>query len=520
MKAGVKFELDARSASAQIDGELHPHIAAACGVSPDDIVSYRIEKRSLDARFKPIIKIVYQLTAEFRDGVVPKKSVLPVSVDEPPIEYENRSKIANPIIVGAGPAGLFAALVLAEAGAAPIVIERGKDVVRRRQDIDAFFRTRTLNPESNILFGEGGAGTWSDGKLFTRVHDVHSKYVLREFVRAGAQPEILYHAHPHIGSDRLPAVIANLRKRICSLGGQFLWDTTVADVEGDDKFQAVKLSNGERMEAPAAIIACGHSARRLISTLSKRLETKMKGFQIGCRIEHPQAFINYLQYGVERPCPALGAAEYLFSTHGSDRVAGATTFCMCPGGEIIPATCKDETLTTNGMSNSARSGVFANAAIISTLDENAFNSPDEAFTFLDRLERGLFQAGGSDFSCPAQMAGDFIRGTRGRVPSRCSYRLGIRPARLDEMLPEQIAPAIYSALLRFDKIAPGYIKYGLMVGMETRVSSPVRFIRDENKLSSSLPNLYIAGEGGGMAGGIMSAAIDGIRLAEKILGMD
>ena len=520
MKVGVKFEIDAKNASAQIDSELHPHIAKAIGLPSDAIISYTINKRSLDARFKPYVKIVYQVTAALEDSARPRKHIMEPIEEIPRPEFHNHSGVANPLIVGAGPAGLFAALVLAEAGAAPIVIERGKDVERRKKDIDLFFNTRQLNTESNLLFGEGGAGTWSDGKLFTRVHDPRSAFVLQEFVNAGAPPEILYYAHPHIGSDRLPSVIANLRKRICSLGGKFIWDTTVADVEGTDKLQAIRLSNGERIDAPAAIIACGHSARRLISTLSQRLETQMKGFQLGCRLEHPQAFINYIQFGMERPSPALGAAEYIFSTHGNERTPGATTFCMCPGGEIIPVTCKDETLATNGMSNSARNGAFANAAIISTISPDAFDSPNEAFTFLDRLERALFQAGGSDYSCPAQMAGDFIRQTSGRVPSRCSYRLGIRPARLDEMLPEQIAQSIYSALLRFDKIAPGYIKYGLMVGMETRVSSPVRFIRNEQTLSTSMQNLYIAGEGGGMAGGIMSAAIDGIRLAEKILGND
>ena len=517
MKVGVNIGIDAKEASAQIDGELHPHIAKAIGVPSDAIISYTINRRSLDARFKPHVKIVYQATVELQDSARPRKC-LPPFEETPRPEFHNHSGVTNPVIVGAGPAGLFAALVLSEAGAAPIVIERGKDVERRKQDIDQFFSTRQLNTESNLLFGEGGAGTWSDGKLFTRVHDPRSAFVLQEFVNAGAQPEILYYAHPHIGSDRLPSVIANLRRKICSLGGKFIWETTVADIEGMEKFKALRLSNGERIEAPAAIIACGHSARRLISTLSQRLETQMKGFQIGCRIEHPQAFINYIQFGMERPSPALGAAEYLFSTHGNERTPGATTFCMCPGGEIIPVTCKEETLATNGMSNSARNGLFANAAIISTIPPDAFESPNEAFTFLDRLERALFQEGGADYSCPAQMAGDFIRQTSGRVPSRCSYRLGIRPARLDDMLPEQIAQSIYSALLRFDKIAPGYIKYGLMVGMETRVSSPVRFVRDEQTLSSSMKNLYIAGEGGGMAGGIMSAAIDGIRLAERMLG--
>ena len=517
MKVGVNIEIDAKKAPAAVDGELRLPIAKVLGIPQDDVLSYSIARRSLDARFTPHVKIVYQLTADLRDGVSPRGRTLPPFEEPPQPEFRNESGVANPVIVGAGPAGLFAALALAEAGAAPIVIERGKDVERRKKDVDSFFSTRQLNPESNLLFGEGGAGAWSDGKLFTRVHDPRSSYVLREFVRAGAQPEILYYAHPHIGSDRLPNVIANLRNRICELGGKFIWNTTVADVEGSDRLQALRLANGERIEAPAAIIACGHSARRLISTLSQKLETQMKGFQIGCRIEHPQAFINYQQFGTERPAPALGAAEYLFSTHGGKSAPGATTFCMCPGGEIIPVACKENTLATNGMSNSARDGLFANAAIISTIDADSFDSPNEAFTFLDRLERDLFQAGGEDYSCPAQMAGDFIRRISGRVPSRCSYKLGIRPARLDEMLPEQIAQSIYNALIRFDKIAPGYIKYGLMVGMETRVSSPVRFVRNEQTLSSSMKNLYIAGEGGGMAGGIMSAAIDGIRLAEKML---
>lgn len=518
MKTGVKFDIDARSLSANADKELIPHIATAIGLPQSDVLSYRIDKRSLDARSKPLVKIQYQITAEIKDGAIPKKKTIPPASEEELKCFENISKVKHPLVVGAGPAGLFAALALAQAGAEPIVLERGRDVTRRKADIDGFFASRKLSPESNLLFGEGGAGAWSDGKLFTRVRDPRGTYVLKEFVKAGAQPEILYYAHPHIGSDRLPSVISRIRKQIIALGGKFLWDTQVADIEGDKAFRALILSTGERIEAPAAIIACGHSARELLEKLSGKLDTSMKGFQIGCRIEHPQAFVNHFQYGMDTPCPSLGAAEYLFSTHGNDNIDGATTFCMCPGGEILPISCEDGTLSTNGMSNAARSGRFANAAIISTVPADTFKNPRQAFDFIGALERKLFQRGGGDYTCPAQMAGDFIRRTAGRIPSHSSYRMGLCPARIDELLPFSIAKSIYAALLRFDTLAPGYIKFGLMVGMETHVSSPVRFIRNETTLSTSMENLYMAGEGGGMAGGIMSAAIDGIKLAEKILG--
>ena len=296
---------------------------------PEDILSYRILKRSIDARHRSNVRLLYALEVELRDGIHPSGvfgEVKPEDQWNPP----KCNGLRNPVIVGAGPAGLFAALVLAEAGAEPIIIERGCDVETRQRDINAFLDTRELNPESNYLFGEGGAGTWSDGKLYTRVHDVRCSYVLRTFSECGAPPEIQYFSHPHIGSDLLPGVIAALRKRIIAAGGRFIWRTRIIDIIGDAHFKALVTSNGEKIEAPAALIACGHSARELILSLTKRIAFKLKPFQIGCRIEHPQSFINEIRYGNKASYPALGAAEYIYSISSRGNMPGATTFCMCP----------------------------------------------------------------------------------------------------------------------------------------------------------------------------------------------
>lgn len=411
--------------------------------------------------------------------------------------------------------------MLALAGAKPVVLERGCDVVQRRKDIDAFFRSRTLDEDSNFLFGEGGAGTWSDGKLFTRIHDPRMDFVLRTFADCGAPESILYFSHPHLGSDRLPGIIASLREKIVSLGGTFLFRRTVSDIAiRNGVCRGVMLASGETLSAPCVLIAAGHSARELTLGLTKRgIAHRLKGFQIGMRIEHPQRFVNRARYGADESYPALGAADYslALSPSGGDASTGSATFCMCPGGEIIPAVCTEGTLCTNGMSLYARSGRFANSAVITTLNGGDFASAEEAFVFLDALERAAFAAGGGDYTAPAQSAAGFLRGETGTLPGETSYRFGLMPAKLDALLPRPVVPVLRRALRRYDGLMPGFVSEGVFMGVETRVSSPVRFERGPDGASPSCGGLYLGGEGAGMAGGITSAAVDGIRLAEAML---
>jgi len=526
----VKISIDglsvpAKGAPRSLDAELHRHVATRCGVKAADVEGYKILKRSVDARKKPDVKILYKLVVNLREGVRPAKPVDAAKEEGTPLwtppERPVSSAMSSPLIVGSGPAGLFAALALAMAGCRPVVVERGQNVARRKEDIDAFFRTRALNPESNLLFGEGGAGTWSDGKLFTRVRDPRVQFVLEAMVKAGAQPEILYFAHPHIGSDRLPGVVEGIRKEIERLGGSFLWGAKAeALILEGGRCKGVVLSTGERLEAPATAAACGHSARKLIlSMIAAGAAHSLKGFQTGCRIEHPQEYINFVQYGMPEPPPALGAAEYNMASRPDERsgIAGATSFCMCPGGEVIPGVSDPGRLSTNGMSKSARDGRFANSAIVVSQQPD-FRDAAEAFAFLDALEEAAFKAGGGDYTCPAQPARSFLEGRVSKVPNeQASYALGVKPAEIHRQLPRDAAEAIRRALIHFDKIAPGFVAEGLLLGMETRISSPVRFERDPVSLESSLPGLYVAGEGAGMAGGITSAAVDGLKIAEAIL---
>ena len=513
--------MPAAKAGPGIDRELAPFIARAAHVAVDDIRDYRIVRKSIDARKKPAVALLFRVDAVLKEGIRPSGPYLKLYASRETYRpFEGNTSLKNPLVIGAGPAGLFAALVLAQAGCAPVVLERGRDVVRRKRDIEAFRASRTPDPESNYLYGEGGAGTWSDGKLFTRVHEPAVMYVLETLVECGADPSIAYFSHPHLGSDRLPGIIAALREKIVCLGGAFRWDSRVDEILiRDGRCRGVRLSGGETLESDMVIAAAGHSARAFTRTLFGCVRSSMKGFQIGIRIEHPQEFINAAQYGMAVPPDSLGAAPYQIVSRPSQdgRIDGAASFCMCPGGEIIAAVTDAGHLSTNGMSNAARDGKFANAAIITTIPADTFSAPGDAFDFLDGLESALAQAGGGGCTAPAQSARDFLTGRTGRLPAETSYWFGLAPARLDELMPAPVTASLRRALVHFDKIMPGFLSHGVMIGGETHVSSPVRFDRDRLTFRSSVDGLYFCGEGAGFAGGIVSAAVDGLHTADAAL---
>ena len=521
MKVSVEnLTLSVKGLPATIDGELHPHIAARCGIRASDVLAYRIEKRSVDARRKPDVKLIYSLVATIRDGADAAFPLVPApeDMDNGVPRFECRNGLMHPIVIGSGPAGLFCALILAQAGCRPVVLERGKDVDRRHEDIDDFLTTRRLDCESNYLFGEGGAGTWSDGKLYTRVRDGRVGYVLDTFIRFGAPREIGYFSHPHLGSDRLPLLVSAIRDEIIALGGEFRWSTRAETIlVKDNVCKGVVLADGETLEAPAVAAACGHSARKFILNLMNAgVKTSLKGFQIGCRIEHPQEMVDRKQYRCSPRPPTLGAAEYNLAMSPTPSKPGASTFCMCPGGTVIPATAVSGELSSNGMSNRARDGEFANSTIVVTPDRTKFKTHAGAFGFLSALGRKTFYAGGEDYGFPAQDADAFLTGNVRLLHKKSSVQTQLVPADISSLLPQEITATIRRALREFDRRFPGFIKYGKLIGVESYVSSPVRFIRDINMMST-VEQLYFAGEGAGMAGGILSAAVDGIKVAQAVI---
>lgn len=543
------------------DYRLHPWIAKHCGIPENDVLDYTIRHRSLDARRKPELRFVYKLDVMVREESSIREDA--TITFHPPAPDQNHdlyqlsilpSLPRNPIIVGTGPAGIMAAYLFALYGCRPLILERGFDVEQRHADIKSFLHTRQLNPESNYLFGEGGAGTFSDGKLYTRIKDHRIKFLLEAYVTARAPRRILYDHHPHIGSDILPCMVRRLRKQIEQWGGRFRWGTNVVDILiRNNRCCGVILENGEALEGPFTLIASGHSARDLIRKLVQGgIKHQPKDFQLGCRIEHPQHLIDQAQYGWIPPRHLVGAAEYSLTSRpswnrrrpacqrsrqdacaprqrrpacqrsGQDvrtprDVSNVTTFCMCPGGEIIAATSDEGQLCTNGMSRFLRNSPYANAGLIVNQKITCFHSVLDAFNFIDEIERQVFRIGGSNYACPAQSAIAFVRGEEGLHTTATSYRLGVTPARINQLLPRNTVDALCEALKYFEKLIPGFMKSGVLLGAETRISSPVRFERNPETLSSSLPGLYLAGEGAGYASGIISAALDGLRLAETIL---
>ena len=495
-------------------------------ISASKVRKLKIVRRSVDARKKPDIRIVYtvDVTVEgnekksLKDARCKRASLAPVSYYKVP-KAKGLPK-HRPVVVGFGPAGMFAALILAINGLCPIVLERGEDAASRHAKVEHFFKTGELNTRSNIQFGEGGAGTFSDGKLNTGVNNPRIGWVLEQFVKAGAREDILFDTKPHVGTDVLLTVVQNIRQRIISLGGEVRFNAQVTDIlRHGDQLTGLQINGEEVLTCDHVIFAIGHSARDTFRHLEAMgIPMEAKPFAMGVRIEHLQENIDKAQYG--RHDPVLPPADYKLVKHLENETV--YTFCMCPGGYVVAAASEEGRCVTNGMSYADRDGTNANAALLVTLNPKDF--PGEGalsgMYWQESIEEAAFRAGGGNYHAPAQCVGDFLNGRPSEGPGKVqpTYRPGVTWCDLHDVLPEKITRAIAEALPQLDGNLSGFADAdSVLTAPETRSSSPVRIIRDESKQSIGLKGLYPAGEGAGYAGGIMSAAIDGIQSAEALL---
>lgn len=499
------------------DDELFEKIYKKYKINKNDVTERRIIKKSIDARNKADIFYNYSVELECKNENK-MKNVQIVKKEEPFKIIVNRKSSKRPVIIGAGPAGLFSALTLAQNGIKPIIIEQGKTVDERKKDVEEFQKTGKLNTLSNVQFGEGGAGTFSDGKLTSGIHNPLCKIVLKEFYNFGAPEQILYINKPHIGTDNLINIIRNMRNEIIKLGGEFLFNEKVTDFEFENS-KVTAVICGKRIETDTVILAIGHSARSTFEKLyEKGVKMEKKNFSIGVRIEHKQSMINKSQYG-EITKLKLPPAEYKMAYHGENR--SCYTFCMCPGGTVIASSSEPETIVTNGMSVYARNGENANSAVLVNVTPNDFKgeSPLEGMYFQKDLEQKAFKLGGSNYNAPIQRFEDFennVKSTHiGEI--KPTYKPGVTLSNLNEILPDFISKTLVEGIKYFDKSIKGFAHPdAILTGVETRSSSPVQITRNENK-QSNIKGLYPCGEGAGYAGGIMSAAVDGIKCAIAVL---
>jgi uncharacterized protein len=522
------------------EGALKAAVLARLKIPARDLVGFSVFRRATDARKRSAIALTYTLDLEIADeAALLKRFAKDRNLSRAPdmnyrfVTRAPAGSTVRPVVVGAGPCGLFAGLVLAQMGFRPIILERGKVVRERTKDTWGLWRRSVLNPESNVQFGEGGAGLFSDGKLHSQIRDPHhhGRKVLTEFVAAGAPPEILTVGKPHIGTFRLVTIVENMRRTIEALGGEYRFASRVDDIEietggGDGRRQVrgVMLAGGTHMAADHVVLAIGHSARGTFQMLWERgVAIEAKPFSIGVRIEHPQSLIDRCRYGADAGAgaghPVLGAADYKLVHHCANG-RSVYTFCMCPGGTVVAAASEPGRVVTNGMSQYSRNERNANAGIVVGITPADYpGGPLAGIAFQRHWEERAFAAGGASYAAPAQRVGDFLamRASTGLGDVIPSYQPGVHMTDLASCLPDFAVEAIREAIPAFDRQIKDFaMADAIMTGVETRTSSPVRIGRDDTYQSTNTRGLYPAGEGAGYAGGILSAAVDGIRIAEAV----